>query len=202
MYYSQNKEEEVILKHLGHLDTGRFLDIGAYDGVNLSNTYALYNGSWDGVLVEASPVVFVKLMETYQDTVGNPECNTILVNAAIVPDAKGPMMFHDSGGDAIGTLDKKSKKRWPKANWYPIMVNPMTMHTLLEAVGYDFDFISMDVEGINLELFLCLPLDKLNKLKMICVEHDGHVVKMTEYLGADWTLIEYNPENAIYLRNG
>ena len=201
MSYSQNNEQEIILKHLGHLPTGRFLDIGAYDGFNLSNTYALYEGAWDGVLVEASPVVFVKLMETYAETVGNKESNIILVNSAVVPGGPSPMTFYDSGGDAIGTMDSFSKERWPRAKWYPILINTMSIHDLLFTVGYDFDFISIDVEGINLELFLSLPLDKLTNLKMICVEHDGKVVRMTEYLGKDWTLIDLNPENAIYLKN-
>lgn len=199
--YSQNNEEEIIIQHLGHYPTGRFLDIGAYDGINLSNSYRLYESSWDGVLVEASPVVFTKLMETYAHAIGEPETDIRLINAAIVAKPTGPMVFHDSGGDAISTLESKTKGKWGNKPWYPITINPMTMDQLFQLVGYDFDFITMDVEGLNLELFLSLPLDRLKRLKMIVIEHDGYIVRMTEYLGAGWTLIHTNPENAIYLRN-
>ena len=197
--YSQNNEEQTILQYFGLQPTGRFLDIGAYDGLNLSNTMALYEHGWSGVLVEASPTVFCKLMETYRD---RDRSRVQLVNSAVVPYHGHLMTFHDSGIDAIGTLEPESKTRWKGIPWYPIMVNPITIIDLLDVVGYDFDMITMDVEGINLELFLSLPLAMLKQLRMIVIEHDGHVVKMTEHLGKEWTLIDFNPENAIYVKNG
>jgi FkbM family methyltransferase len=199
--YSQNNEEEIILKHLGHMPTGRFLDIGAFDGITLSNTYRLYESAWNGVLVDPSPIAFVKLMETYSDALGEPETDIRLVNAAVVPGPSKLMVLHDASGDPLSTMNGKTLHLWPRTKFYPITINTVNIIDFLDFVGYDFDMISMDADGMNLELFLSLPLDRLNKLKMIVVEHEGYIVRMTEYLGAGWTLIHTNPENAIYIRN-
>mgnify|MGYP000961084393 CR=1 FL=1 len=68
--YSQNNEEEVILKYLGD-STGTFLDIGAFDGITFSNTYELVKRGWKGVMVEASPRTFIKLQENVKDFKNN-----------------------------------------------------------------------------------------------------------------------------------
>jgi hypothetical protein len=48
--YSQNKEEEVILNYFnGHV--GTFVDLGANDGITFSNTRALAERGWKGVLI-------------------------------------------------------------------------------------------------------------------------------------------------------
>jgi len=55
--YSQFGEEGVIaeiVRRLG-LSRGWFADVGAVDGVDLSNTYALLLAGWRGVYVEGSP---------------------------------------------------------------------------------------------------------------------------------------------------
>ena len=53
--YSQNNEQTYILEAFAEKSDGRFLDIGAYDAKLLSNTRALYERGWSGVMVEPSP---------------------------------------------------------------------------------------------------------------------------------------------------
>lgn len=60
--YSQNGEQEAILKIFGESE-GRFLDIGAYDGKTFSNTLALIERGWSGVLIEPSPNAFMALAD-------------------------------------------------------------------------------------------------------------------------------------------
>jgi len=60
--YSQNNEEDVILNYFGSF-VGTFLDCGANDGVTLSNTRALAERGWCGVLVEPSPKAYARLKE-------------------------------------------------------------------------------------------------------------------------------------------
>lgn len=60
--YSQNKEQTIILKYFeGQL--GYFLDIGGNDGETLSNTRALAQLGWRGVLVEPAEIAYKKLAE-------------------------------------------------------------------------------------------------------------------------------------------
>lgn len=58
--YSQNREQAVILRNLAGIN-GTLLDIGANDGITFSNTRALVELGWSGVLVEPSRTAFLKL---------------------------------------------------------------------------------------------------------------------------------------------
>jgi hypothetical protein len=50
MKYSQNNEQEIILNFFnGRI--GRYLDIGAFDGVSMSNTLALVELGWQGTAI-------------------------------------------------------------------------------------------------------------------------------------------------------
>ena len=94
MSYSQNNEEDLIIGALDRagITSGRFLDIGAHDGVFVSNTRRLAELGWRGVCVEASPYVFPKLVDTYRD---NP--NVELVNAAVSSAAEAELLrWYDS----------------------------------------------------------------------------------------------------------
>jgi hypothetical protein len=54
-YRSQNGEDRWLDAHFGAKRAGFFVEVGAYDGVNLSNTYHFEQCGWTGVLVEPDP---------------------------------------------------------------------------------------------------------------------------------------------------
>ena len=58
--YSQNQEEQYILNHFKDKQ-GTFLDLGAYDGKELSNTRALVEQGWAGCCVEPHPTICEQL---------------------------------------------------------------------------------------------------------------------------------------------
>ena len=64
--YSQNNEQDVILDYFSSR-VGRFLDIGAFDGITLSNTRALAELGWSGVAVEPSPYNLCSLIESVKE---------------------------------------------------------------------------------------------------------------------------------------
>ena len=76
--YSQLNEEEFILDATAHIERGRFLDIGAYHSKTFSNTRALFERGWSGVMIDCAPRALVSLLEDY----GAEERITI-VNAAV-----------------------------------------------------------------------------------------------------------------------
>ena len=53
--YSQNGEQKIILEYFQDKYKGKVLDIGANDGITLSNSRALIEKGWDGVLIEPAP---------------------------------------------------------------------------------------------------------------------------------------------------
>jgi len=73
MRYSQNNEEDIILKYFGDFK-GHLLDIGANDGVTLSNSRKLMETGWTGDFVEPSDKPFVKLSTLY------PNCHKVAIS--------------------------------------------------------------------------------------------------------------------------
>jgi len=65
---SQNGEDGMIAKLFQHLaiERGTFLEMGAGDGVFLSNTAELRRKGWNGVLIEGDPTEFYKLKSNVQ----------------------------------------------------------------------------------------------------------------------------------------
>ena len=197
--YSQNKEEAYILQHFTDKSDGRFLDIGAYDGMTFSNTYALVGRGWSGLEVEASPINFVNLMKNVRKD------NVKLLCAAICQEA-GSITLHDSQGDAISTTDDKHKAKWTTraggVDWQPVEVLSMTPNNLLNAYGHDYNMIDIDVEGYSYELFKLFNWELLMECSLIVVEHDNKVDEIEQRLeNLGYHTVFLNGENIILTRD-
>ena len=149
MIFSQNNEEAILLAALP--GPGRFLDIGASDGVSLSNTRALALAGWRGVCVEPSAVLAEKLRENCRGLHIEP------IEVAVTTDHSGPVLLSES--TLINTLRPDMFDMWPIAKWEKRWVPGLCLSGLFYSVGLDFDFISIDAEGISAELFRRLPFD-------------------------------------------
>jgi FkbM family methyltransferase len=168
MRYSQNNEQDVILQYFGSRK-GFFLDIGANDGITLSNTYALQLQLWSGVLVEPSEEAFNRII-TYP--------SVQKYNVAIGTE-DGHCTFHEMGnhlnaGDVslLSTIKKTELKRWPGVEFKERMTEVWTYKTLLKHSPLKFfDFISIDAEGVDYEI---LEQIDLKYTDMVCIEHNSN----------------------------
>ena len=197
--YSQGNEEEIIVKLLdAERRIGHFLDVGAYDGKTFSNTLRLAELGWSGVCVEPSPSVFPALLKLHS---GNERI--ALVNAAVVP-KNGFVEFWDSGGDAISTTDVAHREKWKagyKVNYAKMLVYGITFADLFGQFGTVFDFINLDVEGVSAAMFGLLPLQTLEKCRVICVEHDGKLNEIQALASRyNFRYVHHNGENLILCR--
>jgi FkbM family methyltransferase len=195
--YSQNNEEQFILAHFkGKI--GRFLDIGAYDGRTFSNTLALVEQGWTGVCVEPSPSVFVSLLKLHGK---NPRVK--LVNATVGFKTEF-VNFYDSDGDAISSLSLAHVAKWTANSpvvFTPYYVYTITLPMLFDQFGCDYDFINIDVEGSSYQLFTTLPMHRLDKTTLLCVEHDGNLTQAIQ-VGNNFNFhaLTSNGENVILAR--
>lgn len=147
-HYSQHDEQEFILDFFKDKQEGFFLDIGAGDGWNDSNTRALWDKGWSGMLIEPNYRAFRQLMEVY----GSGE-RAILLNAAINV-VNGPVIFWEHPETGWSCLD-------PKYYGAPDEYHPRTVQGLrLDALNitHKVDFISIDVEGLEGDILGTLPL--------------------------------------------
>ena len=63
-YKSQHKQDEFVVNYFKGKKNGVFVDIGAHDGITLSNTYVLEKElGWTGICVEPMDHEYKKLTE-------------------------------------------------------------------------------------------------------------------------------------------
>lgn len=168
--YSQNNEEEFITIYFNNY-VGRFLDIGGFHPFQLSNTRKLYELGWKGIYIEPSLICYDSFVKTYH----NDE-NIVLINKAVVSDDKKEVILYESGGDAVSTTSVEHTNKWQKSGvvYNPIKVDTITTRELEESYD-DIDFLSIDVESTNFEIFSAFSEKYLSSIKMICIEHDSPV---------------------------
>jgi FkbM family methyltransferase len=183
MNYSQNQEQAAILKYFeGH--TGTFLDLGANDGKTLSNTRALAELGWCGVLVEPSPIAFPKLKKLYESE--KKGCY-YLYNCAIGL-SNGTVPLYESGtllktGDTalVSTLVKDETKRFASTVEYTdIECKVYRWKTFLNRLSIKkFEFVSIDVEGLDVAIIQQMDL---TDTKLLCIETNGSKERESDIL--------------------
>lgn len=199
--YSQNSEQEVILKYFQG-KTGTFIDIGSNDGITFSNTRALAERGWKGVLVEPSPKAFAKLKELYNGHKG------FYLYPYALGSHNGKAMLQESGPlcsaadvGLVSTFHSHEMDRFKRTVKYePVEVKVFKWKTFLNRLTIkEFDMISMDCEGNELSI---LPDMDLSKTSLICLEWNSKPELKAEYEKylAGFKLIYTSGENLIYAR--
>lgn len=173
--YSQNLEEKIINDYYPGWFTGTVLDVGANDGKTLSNSLALIEKGWMGVLIEPDTNAYDKLWQLHS---GRPESSVYMYNIAI-GEHDGPETFYSTGdhlgkGDTglLSTLRLQELHRFPgevqKAISY--QVNVKTFASFYEECLFkNFDAISIDAEGMDLIILNQIDL-KLTRTSLVCIE--------------------------------
>lgn len=199
--YSQNNEETVILDALGPVPQGRFLDIGAHDGILFSNTRALVERGWSGSLFEPSPEVFQRLSANCRMY---PQCSAFPY--FVHPDSNPPatITFFDSGGDGVSTANPLHRDRWSRhgVHFTPIEVPVISVpQALILASGGGpepdpaFNLISIDTESSSVDILLALVAAGVHA-EVFCIEHDGRETEIRKAL-PHHRVILHNAENVI-----
>jgi FkbM family methyltransferase len=199
--YSQNKEEEVILNYFNG-QIGSFIDIGANDGVTFSNTRALAERGWKGVLIEPSPKAYAKLKEVYNGHKGFYLYQYALGshNGKAMLQESGPLCSASDVG-LVSTFHSHEMDRFKSTVQYePAEVKVFKWKTFLNRLTIkEFDLISMDCEGSELDI---LPDMDLSSVKVIVIEWNSKPELKTEYEKYldGFKLIYTSGENLIYAR--
>jgi len=155
-FKSQAGQDQWVCRMLGNKTNGYFIDIGAHDGISLSNTYTLEKEfEWTGICVEPAVNPFSSLFR-------NREC--ICTNIALW-DSDCVINFLEYQGDSFaGHIAGEG-------SYY---VCAMTFGKLLKEfkVPTEIDYISLDIEGGELEVIKTFPFDSYN-VKLWTIEHSS-----------------------------
>lgn len=195
--YSQGGEQEHILKACATISKGMFLDIGAYHPTDLSNTRALWELGWNGVLIEPSPRPMLSLIEEY-----GKDARTRLIAGLVVPGVEGGLLNLAVNDGPYSTTETRNFQRWfGKAEYRSNLLVPVIpLESILVAFG-PFDFIDIDVEGGSSELFYRM-LDLNVTPQCVCVEYDEHRAEIERRAEASgYKQVFSNAVNIIFARN-
>ena len=189
--HTQNLEQQYIVKAQG----SRFLDIGAYDGETFSSTLGLVEKGWSGVYVEPNPLVLSKLREIAK--LSGSEVLPVAIGRSC-----GTMPFY-MNGDMVSSLDKSHTDLWTKNNnmvFEEIAVDVIDVETLASRIGYDFDMLNLDVEGLNWDIFTQFDWTKW-KFNLVCIEYDRHFNEIKKTLEtAGFRLVYASAENVVAVK--
>lgn len=195
--YSQGSEQQAITNYFGDF-RGRWLDVGAFDGVCFSNTLRLAELGWSGLSVEPDPHAFCKLLDNYAArNISGVQCLH-----AFVGDKLGITTFYGTGGDAVNTASEEQREEWSAhVKYRRFFVPVITVWQVLQHFGAIWDMVNLDVEGTNLAVLRTMPLAEM-QTKLICVEHQTRHAEVKEYCAEHGLTEELmrNAENIILAR--
>lgn len=164
--YSQVSQDLWVLETLKYKNNGYFLDVGAYDGIEFSNSYLLeseYN--WSGTLVEANPSNFYKMIKN------RPNTNNVM---CAITDEAGYMTINDNGMSS--QLTKNSLQK----------IETKTFEQLFQLynIPNSIDYMSLDIEGYESLALTKFPFHT-HTCKTMTVEHNlylnGNSNKISTY---------------------
>lgn len=196
--YSQYGEDDVFLPLLS--DNGRFLDIGAWDPITFSNTRALIERGWSGVMIEPSPGPLIELLracskcavgadDRLHEGYGERKRRECLCGGVrygfdpqltIIPAAVGV----ETGltricvtDDALSTFDGPNRAKWDKVGgFYGYLSVPMLTPAQIVNQFGSFEFVSIDTEGTSIDV-LRAYMETGARPYVVMVEHDGRIVE-------------------------
>ena len=171
MWYSQLGQDKQVVEFYNKKRDGYFVEIGANNGVNLSNTYALERHyGWRGICVEPIPIRFQECK------VNRP--NSTCFPYAVMSQGNTHIQFRVESYDLYsGTKRRFSLLNKPKV----IQVETRTFQQILEEAGAPFhiDYLSLDTEGTEFNILTSVNLTQYT-FGIIDVEHNYESTKRSK----------------------
>jgi FkbM family methyltransferase len=186
MFKSQFRQDEYLDKEIfKHKEKGYFVEIGAAEGVQFSNTYFFEKKrGWRGVCIEPRKRAFDQLVK-------NRTC--ICENVAINGNSGNSKFLEIDGDEAMlsGLVDtydprhleriKKEVKDFEK-NVKKVTVPTITFDDLLKKQEvFNIDYLSIDTEGGELDILKSIPFGKYT-INVISVENNYDNLELRTFL--------------------
>lgn len=181
-YYSQFEQDKIVYENYFKDKTnGYFVDIGAHNGIEFSNSKFFEEIGWNGVCVEPNPVVFEQLQ-----SVRSCKC----VQKAVA-DRIGIAQFFQilEGADMLSGLVDEFTQKGIK-NIYSNLENIDSGFNYIEVEldlfdnivdQTEIDFLSIDTEGNELKILQTINFSKYN-IKVITLENNEYDSRFIDFL--------------------
>jgi len=161
---------------------GFFVDVGAHDGVDISNTFILEKRyRWRGICIEGNPLTFAALSRNRE-----ADCVNVCIDSQRRTVKFAPRGV--SGGIVSGDTDNRE---WTDA---PLEVEALPLVEVLEAHGVPktIDYLSIDIEGAEDRALLGFPFERYT-FNCLTVERPSAALR-ERFRQADYLLVKEIPE--------
>jgi FkbM family methyltransferase len=139
--YAQNFEDVLLWRALGHIKSGRYIDIGAQHPIVDSVSLMFYEHGWRGIHVEPAP--------PYAELLRQARPEEVVIQAAIVANS-GILRFYEFPNTGLSTGDRKVAQKHIDSGFgvQEIVVPGMTLDEVLSREsGEEVHWLKIDVEG-------------------------------------------------------
>ncbi|HKL12277.1 MAG TPA: FkbM family methyltransferase [Halanaerobiales bacterium] len=168
-YYSQLGQDKWILEEIYPDTKGTFVDIGAGDGLRISNSKALEENGWTGLCVEPNKQSIKEFIDNRPNTRLDTRCvcdGRLVDFLEMKPDENG---FYPQTSGISKTYDRTNS--WD--NYIQREIPSVKLHNLLEDWCFPqfIEYLSVDVEGAELRLLKQMDFS-FYKFGAITIEHN------------------------------
>jgi FkbM family methyltransferase len=166
---SQLRQDLFVLSELNFKKDGYFVEFGATNGLDLSNTYLLERDySWRGILAEPARVWHSELRENRKNSIVETNC--------VWKNSNETLLFNETDAPELSTLDSFSNSDTHidfRKNGNKYEVSTISLNNLLEKhkAPRNIDYLSIDTEGSEFEILNSFNFDNYN-IEIITCEHN------------------------------
>jgi FkbM family methyltransferase len=169
-------QDELVCEFFQDLKTGFFIEVGANDPRGGSQTWALEQKGWRGILVEPQRKFFQALQAARP-------ASRVICAACTTPEKRGQLtLYVPTQMNGFATLQRNIDDLDVKYDTSET-VDAKTLDDLLAETGHNnrIDFVSIDTEGTEIDVLRGFDLKKY-KPRLILVEDKGRSLDKHRYL--------------------
>lgn len=188
--FSSDQETRLVAAFFGGTK-GYFVEVGANDPQERSQTWHLERLGWTGVLIEPQPDLAAELRAKRRAKVFAAACSSPGNAGRQLPlHVAGPLSSLDRGSMAPGSTPEKV-----------IAVPARTLDSILDEAGTPqaFDFLSIDVEGHEIEVLRGFAIDRWRPRLIMIEDHVADLSKHRYLKNAGYRIIRRYENNGWYV---
>ena len=197
--YAQEGEDLVIARYFDEKRDGFYIDIGAHHPCRFSNTYKFYKKGWSGICIDPLPEC-ATLFKKYRP-------RDIFIQKG-VSDKTEILKYYMFNEPALTTFDKKLADEQNGLRNYKIDkildIEVSIFDHILKNINLNkkIDFISIDIEGLDLKVLKSIDLKKYRpQLIIIELLNEEEYLECNSYLILEGFKFYAKTGNSVIFRN-
>ncbi len=156
--YAQEGEDLILQRIFENKEKGFFIDVGAHHPKRFSNTYLFYKKGWTGINIDPIPGVMTKFNEI------RPNDINLEIGICDKEEVLTYYIFNEPALNTFSEVEALKKQGLPN---YKIIqqkkIKVLRLETILDkylAQNQEIDFLSIDVEGLDMQVLKSNNWDK------------------------------------------